>query len=77
MRTPSFGLAQIVAQMTADSSIGTDKKRPKLRVFVYTHTTGYGLGGFDAPTVQNRLPKQAECCMICVRHKEHAMSAMK
>ena len=49
MGIPSLALAQIVAQMTAASSIWTDKKRPKSRAFVYTHTTGYGLGGFDSP----------------------------
>ncbi|HHX2520536.1 TPA: hypothetical protein ACU8BS_000938 [Neisseria subflava] len=41
-------MAQIVAQMTAASSMCIDK-RPKSRAFVYTHTTGYGLGGFNYP----------------------------
>ena len=48
MGIPLSGLAQIVAQMAAASSMCIDK-RPKSRAFVYTHTTGYGLGGFDSP----------------------------
>ena len=49
MGIPSLGLAQLVAQMTVASSIWSDKKRPKSRAFVCTHTADCGLGGFDSP----------------------------
>ena len=61
MGIPSLGLAQIVAQMTAASSIWTDKKRPKSRAFVYTHTTGYGLGGFNSPHLHHTQFSAVSC----------------